>query len=61
MAQKNIFQCFRSSSKKHAREKTSEKIQPKPNFKRQFMSILLIDFDWCHLIDFDWCHMHPQC
>ena len=50
MAQKNIFQCFCSSSKKkkRSREKTSEKIQPKSNFKRQFMPIILIDFDWCH-------------
>ena len=34
--------------KKRSQEKTSEKIQPKSNFKRQFMPIILIDFDWCH-------------
>ena len=38
----------KNGSKKHSREKTSEKIQPKSNFKRQFMPIILIDFDWCH-------------
>ena len=41
------------SSKKRSREKTSEKIQPKPNFTGQFMPKSLKEFDWCH--------MHLQC
>ena len=45
----NVFIAAQKKKKKRPWKKTSEKIQAKPNFKRQFMPILLIDFECCHM------------
>ena len=47
MAEKNIFQCIGGTSKKKKKKalggKTSEQMQPKPKFKRNFILKLFKD------------------